>query len=135
MRASIKEFLLKNKHTAEQELLLLRTAREKNRRFLEEHLHRYILSKYFLEGSDTGSTDINELTRISLAKSQKIDKGLVEEYDIAAGCSGATSAIAKKTLLYMAIQRELNITISASDITGAKNVSQLADLVWEAMAD
>lgn len=65
----------------------------------------------------------------------KVSKELVEEFDTAQSCDGATSAMAKKVILFMNIERELNIQIPAEQ--SAKNITleQLIALIWGAMAE
>lgn len=60
----------------------------------------------------------------------KVSKELVREFDLAKSCDGATSAMAKKVLLLLSIQRELDIQIPAEQAAKDITLTQLAELVW-----
>lgn len=92
----------------------------------------FVLTKYMLGESDfTPESSFDDLVEISLAKTMKIDKSLVEEFDTARSCDGATSAMAKKVLLFMAIQKELNIELPAGPTAKLKSLDELIELTWE----
>lgn len=59
-----------------------------------------------------------------------MSKELVREFDLAKSCDGATSAMAKKVLLLLSIQRELDIQIPAEQAAKDITLTQLAELVW-----
>jgi hypothetical protein len=98
---------------------------------LHKHLRGYILAKYILDEEDCPTDDIAELTEISLAKSQKIDRRLLEDVDRATGCTSATSAMRKKVLLYIAMERELEIKIPDQEGAIAATIKDLALLIQQ----
>lgn len=134
-RAQIKEMLLQSRQSAARHLENIRQAVPLKRDVFDAEMRQYILCKYMLEGVECNTDNFNELTELSLSRSMKVSKELVEEFDTAQSCDGATSAMAKKVLLFMNIERELNIQIPAEQ--SAKNITleQLIALIWGAMAE
>lgn len=131
--AQIRELLLCARKREAEHLARIRAAVPLTREMLQKELRQYILSKYMLTGVDCGTDNFNELTELSLSRSMKVSKDLVKEFDTAKSCDGATSAMAKKVLLFMNIEKVLEIQIPAEQ--SAKNITltQLLGLIWEAM--
>ena len=77
--------------------------------------------------------NFTELTQISMSKSMKVSKELVEEFDLAKSCDGVSSLMAKKVLLFMAIQRLLGISLPADKIAEADTLRDISDAVWCAL--
>ena len=63
----------------------------------------------------------------------RISPELVKEFDLAKSCDGASSAMAKKVLLFMAVQRELGIELPARESARIKTLDDLSGLAWEEM--
>ena len=74
---------------------------------LNERITEYILAKFMLKRQECEGIDFQKLSELSLSKTMKISPELVKEFDTARNCAGATSAIAKKTLLYLSLQKAL----------------------------
>ena len=127
--------LLKNqKNTAAAYMEVIRNAEPLTYELFHKNLRGFVLTKYMLDENDfTEESSFDDLVEISLAKTMKIDKSLVEEFDTAQSCDGATSAMAKKVLLFMAIQKELNIELPAGPTARLKKLDDLIDLAWESM--
>ena len=77
--------------------------------------------------------NFSALTELSLSNSMKISPELVKEFDLAKSCDGASSAMVKKVLLFMAIQRELGIELPAMASARITTVRALAELAWNEM--
>lgn len=75
-------------------------------------IHRFVLLRFLLTAEDTDAIDLKILAEKSVEKSiQKY--GDTGASDNTASCEGVTSAVKKKILLLMAIQRELGIRFPA----------------------
>ena len=112
----------------------IRTADPLTYEILHEELYRYILVKFLLTDADRPANDsFADLTELSLAKSMKVSPALVEEFDTARSCDGATSAMAKKVLLYLAIQRALDIELPARESARARTMHDVSRMVWNTM--
>ena len=55
------------------------------------------------------------------------------EFDTAKSCDGATSAMAKKVLLFMTIERELGLQLPALETARVKTLEDIAQLVYRTM--
>ncbi len=100
---------------------------------LSERLTDFVLAKFMLTREEAGGVDFQKLSELSLAKSMKISKELVKEFDMAQGCTGTSSAIAKKALLFMAIQKQLRVELPAEALPRLHSFQALAELVFAAM--
>lgn len=133
-RAAIRKLLLRSRREADAHMQAIRTADPLTYEMLHEELYRYILVKFLLTDGDRPANDsFSDLTELSLAKSMKVSPALVEEFDTARSCDGATSAMAKKVLLYLAIQRALNIELPARESATVKTMHDVSRMVWKAM--
>ncbi len=57
----------------------------------------------------------------------------MEEFDLAKSCDGVSSLMAKKVLLFMAIQRLLGISLPADKTAEADTLRDISDTVWCAL--
>ena len=60
---------------------------------------------------------------------------LVKEFDMAQGCAGTSSEIAKKTLLFMALQKQLRLELPARALPRIHSFPELTALVIGAMRE
>ena len=131
----IKELLLEAQKRAANQVMKIKKQVPLKRDFLGETLRDYILDKYMLERDECISENLDELTQYSIAKSAGISTDLVKDLDIAKTCSGGSSALTKKVLLFLAIQKDFNVYLPTEGTGNVKTVSDLSDLVWEAMCE
>lgn len=98
---------------------------------LDYELKQYILVKFLLTDDDVPeSGSFDEIVEKSLAKSMHIHPSLVEEFDTAKSCDGATSAMAKKVLLFMSIERALGIQLPALESARVKTMDDISGMVY-----
>ena len=91
-RAAIRKLLLRSRREADAHMETIRSADPLTYDLLHEELYRYILVKFLLTDEDRPENDsFADLTELSLAKSMKVSPALVEEFDTAQSCDGATS--------------------------------------------
>ena len=101
---------------------------------LHQELSQFILAKFLLEEEETNENELfDDIVEKSLSHSMKIDPSLVEEFDTAKSCSGVTSAMAKKVLLFMAIERELDIKLPALETARVKTLGDISQMVYNVM--
>ncbi len=101
---------------------------------LHEDLYAFILSKYILIGDVTDIYDLTELAELSVAKTIQMTKINAFKADSAHSCEGTTSAMNKKVLLLMAIQRELGIQFSPSRTADLTDTRMIAKEVYQLLA-
>jgi len=127
---NIRELLLAAQKKAVEQVARVYDQIPLSKAFLRDAVRRYVFSRYLLDEDDYAGSDLNEITEYSLAKSMKISKELVKEFDIARSCAGSSSAIAKKVLLFMAIQRDFDVYLPTESTGRIKTIDDLSDLIW-----
>ena len=110
---TIKKLILSSKKAAAEDMAAICSQSLLTKSFFSEKLRGFVLHKFMLKEEELTSDDFNAITELSLSKSMKISPELVKEFDLAKSCDGVSSAMAKKVLLFMAIQRELGIQLPA----------------------
>ena len=131
----IKQVLLRSKQLSKEQIDRLYSADSITFTFLNECITAYIQAKFMLEPADCEGVDFQKLSELSLSKSMKISPELVKEFDTARSCAGATSAIAKKTLLYLSIQKTLKIELAAEKTPKVHTFEEFSALVWDGMKE
>ncbi len=128
-----RQALLRAKEASQREIDAICACEPLRLDVLRERLTDFVLAKFMLTREEAEGVDFQKLSELSLAKSMKISRELVKEFDMAQGCAGTSSVIAKKTLLFMAIQKQLRVELPANSLPRLHSFQALAELVWEAM--
>ena len=134
-RAQIRRLLLRSRREADGHMEAIHNQAPLSQTFFLTHLRQYVLAKYLLteeEAAQAGTFD--GLVELSLSKSMQVSPELVAEFDTARSCDGTTSAMAKKVLLFMAIQRALEIELPAQASARIRTLDDLAQLAWDTLA-
>lgn len=132
--SQIREKLLLSKQLANEQIEALYAAEGISFQDLNERITVYIQAKFMLDPKECEGVDFQKLSELSLSKTMKISPELVKEFDTARSCAGATSALAKKTLLYLSIQKALKIELAAEKTPKVRTFEEFSALVWEGMA-
>lgn len=135
MEDRIRDLILQSKKGAEEEIRVIKEQDPPDYEFFREHLRSYVLKRFMLTEEDCTTENFNELTDISLSKSMKISKDLVHEFDIARSCAGTTSAMAKRVLLLMSIQKAFGFEYPAKESAYIETLDDLCSLTWKCMTD
>lgn len=101
---------------------------------LHEDLYGFILSKYILLGDVTDVYNLTELAELSVAKTIRMTKEESRQLDGAHSCEGTTSAMNKKVLLLMALQKGLGIKFLPDTTADLTDTRQIAQEVWHLLA-
>ena len=101
---------------------------------LHEDLYGFILSKYILLGDVTDVYNLTELAELSVAKTIRMPKEESRQLDGAHSCEGTTSAMNKKVLLLMALQKGLGIKFLPATTADLTDTRQIAQEVWHLLA-
>lgn len=131
----IRELLLRSRVESRRHMETIRQADPLTYDILQEELFRYVMKKFLLPGDCTPETEFDFLTEQSLARSMNISPELVAQFDRAKSCDGATSAMAKKVLLFLSIQRELGIELPAEESARIRTMRDFARMVWNTLAE
>ena len=92
------------------------------------HIRSYVLMKFLL-GENEESTELDELAVKSIRRAMELSGGDLSKSDVSQGCAGATSAVTKKVLLLLAIQKELNIKFDPSESADIETLRQLSEKI------
>jgi hypothetical protein len=76
---------------------------------------------------------LNKLSELSVARAIRLSEEGIKKIDNPATCEGTTSAMNKKVLLLMAIQKELNFKYPIEIIANIETTMDLADAVYKAL--
>lgn len=104
-----KDGLLFYGQKADEYMNRLKNTKYESAEALHEDLYGFVLAKYLLTGDVNDIYDLTELAELSVAKSIKLTKVNAFKADSAHSCEGTTSAMNKKVLLMMALQKQLEI--------------------------
>ena len=98
-------------------------------------IRTYILNKYLLDEEPIDDERIDELTKLSIANSLRLDKELLAELDRQSnGCGSASSTVTKKILLYLAVQRDFGVTLPPDKMAYASTLDDIAAIVHQQLA-
>lgn len=131
----IRELLLRSRTESKRHIEAIRKASPLTYECLQEELFQYVMKKFLLSGQCSPETEFDTLTEQSLARSMKISPELVAQFDRAKSCDGATSAMAKKVLLFLSIQRELGLELPAEESARIRTMEDFAWMVWHTLAE
>ena len=123
--------LLNNAHgKAIEEASILRSESSPTLDFVEEHLRKYILSKFLLS-ENCDEDNITALAELSLARTLNLDPKMIKELDTAAPCDNVSSTSAKKILLFYNMCKDINVHPDVSLLVSQKSVSDLSKVIFE----
>ncbi len=131
----IREMLINAQKKSAEQAALIKGQAYLTREFFHKSLRNYILYRFMLDEKECTSENMDEITEISLAKSAGISKELVQDLDIAKTCSGGSSAMTKKVLLLLAVQRDFDVYLPTEGTGNVRTLSDLSELVWNAMRE
>ena len=133
-RSEIRRRLLRARKTAKTHMDAICSADPLTYPLLKQELRQFILAKFLLD-EDGSPEDVgfDRLVEESLSHSMKIDPSLVAEFDTAKSCDGATSAMAKKVLLFMTLERELGLQLPALETARVKTLEDISQMVFRTM--
>ena len=126
-----KSKLLLYRETAERYLQKMKTTEYTSADALHEDLYAFVLCKYLLYGDDTeGIYSLDELAERSVAKTIQMTGQDAFKAASKVSCEATTSAMSKKELLLMALQRELGIKFRLSKTADLTDTKKLASEVY-----
>lgn len=127
---SVKALLASYRARAAAHLEAIKTCSDLTQAFVQEHITAYVLSKFLLD-TGSGEDDFDLLVRTSIARSAKLAPELIKELEETRDCTGSTSTMAKKVLLFLSIQRNLDILLPAEASANIATLNDLGTLVWK----
>ena len=128
--SQIKNHLISHREHAQHQIDYIKAHRHMEEDELHTYIYDYVLYKYNLVGEVADVYVLDDLAELSVAKAIKLSKEQAIAYDNKASCDGATSAMNKKVLLLMAIQKELNIKFPLDEVVQIKDTTKLTSVVY-----
>ena len=128
--SQIKNHLISHREHAQHQIDYIKAHRHMEKDELHTYIYDYVLYKYNLFGEVADVYVLDDLAELSVAKAIKLSKEQAIAYDNKASCDGATSAMNKKVLLLMAIQKELNIKFPLDEVVQIKDTKKLTSVVY-----
>ena len=128
--SQIKNHLISHREHAQHQIDYIKAHRHMEEDELHTYIYDYVLYKYNLFGELADVYVLDDLAELSVAKAIKLSKEQAIAYDNKASCDGATSAMNKKVLLLMAIQKELNIKFPLDEVVQIKDTKKLTSVVY-----
>lgn len=128
--SQIKNHLISHREHAQHQIDYIKAHRHMGEDELHTYIYDYVLYKYNLFGEVADVYVLDDLAELSVAKAIKLSKEQAIAYDNKASCDGATSAMNKKVLLLMAIQKELNIKFPLDEVVQIKDTKKLTSVVY-----
>ena len=128
--SSVKEMILASQRAAALHIANIKNAAAIRYDLVRQEVREYIKARFHLTEEDCVTDNFSQLAQISLAKSMKISRELVEEFDLARSCDGVSSHTAKMVLLFMALQKDLGIQFRPLETAEAETLDDIALLVW-----
>ena len=128
--SQIKNHLISHREHAQHQIDYIKAHRHMEEDELHTYIYDYVLYKYNLFGEVSDVYALDDLAELSVAKAIKLSKEQAIAYDNKASCDGATSAMNKKVLLLMAIQKELNIKFPLNEVVQIKDTKKLTSVVY-----
>lgn len=122
------EELVKANEQAEAALKEIRVYADADRTGVEACLRRYIAAKLLLS-EDEISDNIIQMVRINVAKASNMTVEELKEMDRPGACGSAPAVLSKRVLMYIALQKALEITLPPEKLPGIVTVQELADLI------
>jgi hypothetical protein len=95
-------------------------------------IRSYLLLRFLLE-PETDGDDILELAALSVARTSGQGREGAAPADVSANCSGASSALSKKVLLLMALERDIGLDFSPEESVMIRTVRDLAESIHARM--
>ena len=128
--SQIQNHLISHREHAQHQIDYIKAHRHMEEDELHTYIYDYVLYKYNLFGEVADVYVLDDLAELSVAKAIKLSKEQAIAYDNKASCDGATSAMNKKVLLLMAIQKELNIKFPLDEVVQIKDTKKLTSVVY-----
>ena len=128
--SQIKNHLISHREHAQHQIDYIKAHRHMEEDELHTYIYDYVLYKYNLFGEVSDVYVLDDLAELSVAKAIKLSKEQAIAYDNKASCDGATSAMNKKVLLLMAIQKGLNIKFPLDEVVQIKDTKKLTSVVY-----
>lgn len=130
MRKDIKNQILKLKHSAQQCADAVLAQNPLTYEFFDAKFTEYMCDKFMLSKEELVTDDFYEICQLSADKAAHLPKGMLDAAELASKCGGATTAMNKKVLFFLAVNRDYGLNIQAEESVVVETFTQLKQLVY-----
>lgn len=123
----IKEYSSK----ANEQLILIKSHTNQNYEFVHTCIKNYVNYKFMLDNDECPSEVILELSEHSIAKAAKLSRDELALVEVSSGCTDVSTAVTKKVLMLLGIQKTLNIKFPTETTAYIDTISDLAQAILE----
>lgn len=92
------------------------------------HLQAFFVNKLSLKEEDM-SDSIEDMVRLNVARSLSVNPEQVHLADLPSKCGGVTEFMNKKILLFLALQKALEITFPPEEVAYLNTITKMADTI------
>ena len=93
------------------------------------------MCQIFAEPEEITTDNFYEICQISAEKAAKRPHGELDAAEAASKCGGATTAMNKKILFLLAVNREYGINVTAEDSVRIDTFTQLCDCIYQKLEE
>lgn len=131
-RRDIKTRILEEKNSSAQVVQQILSEKNLDEERFSSLFRSYLCAKFLLEPDEITADNFYEICRISAEKTAARLRGQPDAARAAtdANCSGATTAMSKKVLFLMAVEREYGISLSPEESAAVDTWGDLCRLVY-----
>ncbi len=130
MRKEIKDQILRSKKSALQNADFILKNDSLSYDDFDRAFTAYLCAKFLLEESELVTDDFYGICQISADKAASLPPGVLDASELASKCGGATTAMNKKILFLLAVNREYGIEIVAEESVRIDTFTELKQLVY-----
>ena len=130
MRKDIKNKILQLKESAQECADSILEQPDLSYEAFDRLFTRYLYNKFMLQPQEVVTDNFYEICQLSADKASHLPKGMLDAAELASKCGGATTAMNKKVLFFLAVNRELQVEINAEESVAVDTFTQLKQLVY-----
>lgn len=131
MRKDIKKTIMQKKESAQKCVDSILNQKSLTYEVFDRLFTLYLCEKFMLATKELVTDNFYEICQLSAEKASHLPKGLLDASELASKCGGATTAMNKKILFLLAVNREYGITIEAEESVRIDTFTELKRLVYD----
>ncbi|MCR5665625.1 MAG: hypothetical protein K6G01_02240 [Eubacterium sp.] len=135
MRKEIKEAILAKKEAAGRIVQTILSNPDISYEEFDHLFTLYLCEKFMLVEQELITDNFYEICQLSAEKASHLPKGMLDASELASKCGGATTAMNKKVLFLLAVNREYRVDIQAPESVRVETFTQLKRLVYRKLQE
>ena len=132
MRAQIKQRLLERQKNAEKYALQVCQNPGLSQEEVENYVHKYVCCKFFLNHETDQEIHILEMVQRSMKRAEELQILAEKESEKGVSCGAAGTEALKVALLFRAIQKDFQVTLSPQEFGLIKSTRDIGKMIFDA---